>query len=103
MPTTTPLQRAIFLRGVSDPADAFRVTTTLFRPKHDDLRLEDGFVCSGVLRVPLSNVVELRAMPGVAESAVEPAVEPAVEQVEEPQVEEVKRRGRPRKQPIAEG
>ena len=98
MPTTTPLQRAIFLRGVSDPADPFRVTTTLFRPKHDDLRLEDGFVCSGVLRVPLSNVVELRAMPGVAECAVEPVVE----QIEEPQVEEVKRRGRPRKQPIAE-
>jgi hypothetical protein len=42
--------------------------------------------------VPISNVVELRV---VSEPVV--ADEPVVEQVEEQPVEEVKRRGRPRK------
>jgi hypothetical protein len=92
MSDKTSLQRAIFLRGVSDPAETARVTTTLFRPKHGDLRLEGAFVCSGELRVPISNVVELRV---VSEPVV--ADEPVVEQVEEQPVEEVKRRGRPRK------
>jgi len=92
MSDKTSLHRAIFLRGVSDPAEVSRVTTTLFRPKHADLRLEGDFVCSGELRVPLSNVVELRVV-----QAPVAADEPDVEQVEEKPIEEVKRRGRPRK------
>jgi hypothetical protein len=87
------LQRAVFLRGVSDPAEFSRVTTTLFRPKHTDLRLEGEFVCSGDIRVPLSNVVELRTLA----EPVESTEQAAIEEVEEPKVEEVRRRGRPRK------
>jgi hypothetical protein len=93
MSEKTPLKRAIFLRGVSDPAEFSRVTTTLFRPKHDDLRFEGGFVCSRELRVPVSNVVELVVLAEPAESAEQAPVE----EVEEPKVEEVRRRGRPRK------
>lgn len=53
------LKRAVFLRGVWDPADPSRITTTLYRPRHPDLRLENGFVrCLSVL-VPVSNCVEL--------------------------------------------
>lgn len=92
------IQRAVFLRGVSDPADIYRVTTTLFRPKHPDLRVENGFVASGNVRVPLSNVVELRALDAPAPEAAEPAeVGGEVEYAATEQAP--KRRGRPRKQP----
>lgn len=135
------LQRAIFLRGVFDPADATRITTTLYRPKHQDLRYEDGFVRSGDLMVPLDNVVELKSIsfeerkPSVETElerildrskrvhgkddaimtveatigAVLDAVEDSVTEVfeeasREPAVEEdkpVRRRGRPRKNPVS--
>jgi hypothetical protein len=91
------IQRAVFLRGVSDPADIYRVTTTLFRPKHADLRFEDGFVVSGNIRVPLSNVVELRAIDAPAPEAAEPAEAGEVDDAATEQAP--KRRGRPRKQP----
>lgn len=109
------LQRAIFLRGVFDPADPSRITTTLYRPKHVDLRFEDGFVRSGDLLVPLDNVVELKSTPrdegcGAAAGDVkeDPNVSALVAQdaAEAPQtVEEpiVRRRGRPRKNPGGEG
>ena len=90
------IQRAVFLRGVSDPADIYRVTTTLFRPKHADLRVEDGFVVSGTIRVPLSNVVELRAIDAPAPEAAKPAEAGEVEDAATEQAP--KRRGRPRKQ-----
>lgn len=98
-----PLQRAIFLRGVFDPSDPSRITTTLYRPKHLDLRFENGFVRSGDLLVPLDNVVELKSLPVVEPApAVEPAEpEPAVltaHENQEPQ-DSVRRRGRPRKNP----
>ena len=91
------IQRAIFLRGVFDPSDPSRITTTLYRPKHDDLRYENGFVRSGDLLVPLDNVVELKSLP--VPSLSEPADEPAVEvtAVEEPAV---RRRGRPPRNPV---
>ena len=95
-----PLQRAIFLRGVFDPADTSRITTTLYRPKHVDLRYENGFVRSGDLLVPLDNVVELKSLP-----VEDPAAEASVQEVvEEPALEEaiVRRRGRPRKNPIVQ-
>lgn len=95
-----PLQRAIFLRGVFDPADSSRITTTLYRPKHVDLRYENGFVRSGDLLVPLDNVVELKSLP-----VEDPATEASVQEVvEEPALEEaiVRRRGRPRKNPIVQ-
>ena len=92
------LQRAVFLRGVSDPSDIYRVTTTLFRPKHADLRIEDGFVASGNIRVPLSNVVELRTVDAPAPEATQPVeADGEVEDVAYSQAP--KRRGRPRKQP----
>lgn len=91
------IQRAVFLRGVSDPADIYRVTTTLFRPKHADLRVEDGFVVSGNIRVPLTNVVELRAIDAPPAQAAEPAEAGEVEDAATEQAP--KRRGRPRKQP----
>ena len=88
------LKRAIFLKGVYDPADTNRITTTLYRPKHTDLRLEDGFVRSGALLVPMTNVVELQ-------QHVEEVVEERVEEpVVEVQTEEPRRRGRPRKNPL---
>jgi len=98
------LKRAIFLKGVYDPADASRITTTLYRPKHSDLRLEGGLVRSGPLLVPLTNVVELQVH--VEEKPVAPAADSrqmtvdevleslAAGDVEQP---ERKRRGRPRK------
>lgn len=100
------LKRAIFLKGVYDPADASRITTTLYRPKHVDLRLEGGLVRSGLLAVPLNNVVELQLHE--EEKPVAPAEDPrqvTVEQVLESiniggelaVVPEQKRRGRPRK------
>ena len=95
-----PLQRAIFLRGVFDPSDSSRITTTLYRPKHVDLRYENGFVRSGDLLVPLDNVVELKSI-----SPESPAAETPVSEVaEEPALEEaiVRRRGRPRKNPIVQ-
>jgi hypothetical protein len=91
------IQRAVFLRGVSDPADIYRVTTTLFRPKHADLRVEDGFVVSGNIRVPLSNVVELRAIDAPPAEATEPA-EAGGEVEDVASTQGPKRRGRPRKQ-----
>lgn len=102
------LKRAIFLKGVYDPADASRITTTLYRPKHVDLRLEGGLVRSGLLAVPLNNVVELQLHE--EEKPVAPAEDPrqvTVEQVLESinigddlaGVPEQKRRGRPRKAP----
>lgn len=89
-----------------DPADASRITTTLYRPKHSDLRLEGGLVRSGPLLVPLTNVVELQVH--VEEKPVAPAIDPRQVTVEEvlesinmsdAMVEqpEQKRRGRPRK------
>ena len=97
------LQQAVFLRGVNDPADPGRITTTLYRPKHKDLRFDQGFVRSGDVLVPLDNVVELRSIrpeavddhaPGVAgEEVTAPAPEPVVE-------EAPRRRGRPRKNPV---
>lgn len=95
-----PLQRAIFLRGVFDPADTSRITTTLYRPKHVDLRYENGFVRSGDLLVPLDNVVELKSL-----AVEDPSAEAAVKEVaEEPSIEEttVRRRGRPRKNPVVQ-
>ena len=100
------LKRAIFLTGVYDPADASRITTTLYRPKHVDLRLEDGLVRSGPLLVPLTNVVELQVY--TEEKPVAPAVDPRQMTVEEVlesinvsdvvvEQPEQKRRGRPRK------
>ena len=100
------LKRAIFLKGVYDPADASRITTTLYRPKHSDLRLEGGLVRSGPLLVPLTNVVELQVH--VEEKPVAPAVDPRQMTVEEMlesinasdvmvEQPEQKRRGRPRK------
>lgn len=104
------LKRAIFLKGVYDPADASRITTTLYRPKHVDLRLEDGLVRAGNLAVPLNNVVELQLHD--AEKPVAPAVDPrqvTVEQVLDSlnigseavatTEDAPKRRGRPRKLP----
>lgn len=102
------LKRAIFLKGVYDPADASRITTTLYRPKHVDLRLEGGLVRSGLLAVPLNNVVELQLHE--EEKPVAPAEDPrqvTVEQVLESiniggdiaGAPEQKRRGRPRKAP----
>lgn len=105
-----PLQRAIFLRGVFDPCDPSRITTTLYRPKHMDLRYEGGFVRAGDLLVPLDNVVELKSLPtefaAVAELAANaPENTDAVVIQEEPAtVEEpiLRRRGRPRKNPDGE-
>jgi hypothetical protein len=91
------LKRAIFLKGVYDPADTNRITTTLYRPKHHDLRLEDGYVRSGPLLVPMNNVVELQQH---IEEPVQAPVESAPEAVGEPVSEEPRRRGRPRKNPL---
>lgn len=99
------LKRAIFLKGVYDPADASRITTTLYRPKHDDLRLEDGLVRSGFLLVPLTNVVELQvlaeAKPDVptSEQVIESINAGMAEALEAAQDDGPKRRGRPRKNP----
>jgi len=96
---TVELKRAIFLKGVYDPADSNRITTTLYRPKHTDLRLEGGFVRSGQLLVPMTNVVELLGLaeePAAAIEDKEAAVEPEVAEVEQ---QPVRRRGRPRKNP----
>jgi len=98
---TVELKRAIFLKGVYDPADSNRITTTLYRPKHTDLRLEGGFVRSGQLLVPMTNVVELLEFE--APPAEPPQDEEMVtyEQVlaSVPDEEPVRRRGRPRKNP----
>jgi hypothetical protein len=108
------LQRAIFLRGVFDPADPSRITTTLYRPKHTDLRFEDGFVRSGDLLVPLDNVVELKsisrdegneaATSDVKEdqNAIAPVAQDAVEAPQTIEEPVVRRRGRPRKNPSGE-
>lgn len=96
---TVELKRAIFLKGVYDPSDANRITTTLYRPKHTDLRLEGGFVRSGQLLVPMTNVVELLGLAEEPPAAIEDeevAVEPEVAEAEQ---QPVRRRGRPRKNP----
>lgn len=99
-----PLQRAIFLRGVFDPCDSSRITTTLYRPKHMDLRYEEGFVRAGDLLVPLDNVVELKSLPvdfaPVAELAKDAPENVDVVVVQEAAAQEeplLRRRGRPRK------
>jgi len=120
------LQRAIFLRGVFDPADATRITTTLYRPKHADLRCEGSFVCSGDLMVPIGNVVEMKVLQeGQLETAKQETAGPAARVVrvhaaivndqtvteeaeasEEMSIEEapaVRRRGRPRRIPAVIG
>lgn len=94
------LQRAIFLRGVFDPSDPSRITTTLYRPKHGDLRYENGFVRSGDLLVPLDNVVELKTVPV---PQIEDPKEPphaVVAVKEEPEAAPVRRRGRPPRNPV---
>lgn len=112
------LKRAILLRGVTDPADATRLTTVLYRPKHGDLRWENGFVRSGDVLVPLDNVSELRSYTPEVEKPAEDkpidlkervhhavvSVESAVEKPVEPTVEEkpLRRRGRPAKKPATE-
>lgn len=94
------LQRAVFLRGVSDPAETARITTVFYRPKHLDLRYEGGFVKAGPVNIPLSNVVEMITLLGnTIERPLIELVEPQGAQ-KEPAVEEAKpfrRRGRPRK------
>lgn len=98
---TVELKRAIFLKGVYDPADSNRITTTLYRPKHTDLRLEAGFVRSGTLLVPMTNVVELLEFEA---APVEPPQDEETVTYEEvlasfPDEAPVRRRGRPRKNP----
>lgn len=105
-----PLQRAIFLRGVFDPCDPSRITTTLYRPKHVDLRYEGGFVRAGDLLVPLDNVVELKSLPvdfaPIAELATAAPENTDVVVIQEvpATIEEpiLRRRGRPRKNPGGE-
>lgn len=103
------LQRAVFLRGVSDPVENSRITTVFYRPKHLDLRYRDGFVQAGNVTVPVSNVVEMITILGnhIEAARFEPEPEPesasAPETQQEPAVEEAKpfrRRGRPRKNPV---
>ena len=113
------LQRAVFLRGVSDPIENSRITTVFYRPKHLDLRYRDGFVQAGNVTVPVSNVVEMITLLGnpLVTARFEPAVliapasnaeyggqEDTVYAASgEPQVEEdkpVRRRGRPRKNSV---
>jgi len=96
------LQQAVFLRGVNDPADPGRITTTLYRPKHKDLRFEQGFVRSGDVLVPLDNVVELRSIkPDTTPDEAPVEGEEVVEAAPETVVEEApRRRGRPRKNPV---
>lgn len=109
------LKRAILLRGVTDPADATRLTTVLYRPKHKDLRWEDGFVRSGDVMVPLDNVSELRVLTpeaglsiedhGIDRTARVHVASVAVDQAEETPVEEakpVRRRGRPAKATVTQ-
>ena len=99
------LQRAVFLRGVSDPTEASRITTVFYRPKHLDLRYEAGFVRAGTVSVPLSNVVEMISLIGntIERKPIEQPVEIdeiPVEAAPETVNEEAKpfrRRGRPRK------
>lgn len=98
------LSRAIFLRGVSDPVEGTRITTVFYRPKHMDLRYEDGFVRAGAVNVPVSNVVEMTTLLGNPTETRHFAEEPAETPIEEPVHEEadkpVRRRGRPRKNPV---
>lgn len=113
------LQRAVFLRGVSDPLENSRITTVFYRPKHLDLRYRDGFVQAGNVTVPVSNVVEMITLLGnpIVTARFEPAVlvipnqNPAIgvaddapiQVIGEHEVEEdkpVRRRGRPRKNPV---
>jgi hypothetical protein len=102
-----PIQRAVFLRGVDDPSEKSRITTTFYRPKHMDLRYEEGFVKAGYTMVPLNNVVEMIALK--LEVAIEaPEAAPIVEALETSEKESVtdeedkpaRRRGRPRKIPV---
>jgi hypothetical protein len=107
--TGLQLQRAVFLRGVSDPSETARITTVFYRPKHLDLRYEEGFVRTGQVSVPLSNVVEMITMLG---NSVERREMPApsepedtpVPTVQEPIASEeakpFRRRGRPRKNSV---
>lgn len=97
------LQRAVFLRGVSDPVENARITTVFYRPRHLDLRYRDGFVQAGPVSVPVSNVVEMITMLGntIVSATFDAEEQPATQQ--EPVVEEDKpfrRRGRPRKNPV---
>lgn len=89
------LQRAVFLRGVSDPSEESRITTTFYRPKHRDLYYHEGFVRSGSVLVPVDNVVEMLSLPVVVTEAAPPVEEPAVEEAI------IRRRGRPRKLPVS--
>ena len=99
------LQRVTFLRGVNDPSREGSLTTTFYRPRHNDLRFEDGFVVAKNIYVPLTNVVELHGVLEQPEVAVEDIAVNREQREhhasEEPaDVEEapVRRRGRPRKQ-----
>jgi len=89
------LQRAVFLRGVSDPSEESRITTTFYRPKHADLYYHEGFVRSGGVLVPVDNVVEMLSLPVAVTEAAPPVEEPAVEEAI------IRRRGRPRKLPVS--
>lgn len=97
------LQRAVFLRGVSDPTEVARITTVFYRPKHVDLRYQDGFVKAGPVNVPLSNVVEMLTILGnhiERQEIPAPPVELEEPKPESKPSEEAKpfrRRGRPRK------
>lgn len=89
------LQRAVFLRGVSDPSEESRITTTFYRPKHRDLYYHEGFVRSGSVLVPVDNVVEMLSLPVALPEAAQVTEEPAVEEAV------IRRRGRPRKFPVS--
>lgn len=97
------LQRAVFLRGVSDPVETARITTVFYRPRHLDLRYQDGFVQAGTVNVPVSNVVEMITLLGnhIETARFESDEQPETQQ--ESAVEEAKpfrRRGRPRKNAV---
>ena len=106
------LQRAVFLRGVSDPTEVSRITTVFYRQKHLDLRYEGGFIKAGNVSVPVSNVVEMltlggntieRKPLGSVNVDVDGPAECEPETVQEPSNEEAKpfrRRGRPRKDAV---
>lgn len=100
-----PIQRAVFLRGVDDPSEKSRITTTFYRPKHMDLRYEEGFVKAGSTLVPLNNVVEMISIKlepvAVPVVCVEPSDDaPEVSEkvsVTDEEDKPARRRGRPRK------
>ena len=102
--TGLQLQRAVFLRGVSDPTETSRITTVFYRPKHEDLRYEGGFIRAGVVSIPLSNVVEMITLLGntIERHPEVPAdVDALATEIEEQPADAedkpYRRRGRPRK------